>query len=123
MAEDIRDEMSTDFGKIPVDIETDFKKVDTSNLFDSITMQMSDMSKYAKEFKRDFATDPQYSVYSSIDYGMLAKELANVLRSAPISPQVSVEMNDGDVYLDSERVGRKVAPIVSRVQARGVKTK
>lgn len=123
MAEDIRDEMSTDFGKIPVDIETDFKKVDTSNLFDSITMQMSDMSKYAKEFKRDFATDPQYSVYSSIDYGMLAKELANVLRSAPISPQVSVEMNDGDVYLDAERVGRKVAPTVSRVQARGVKTK
>ena len=122
-AGDIRDEMSTDFGKIPVDVQADFNKVDTSNLFDSLTTQMSDMSKYAKEFKRDFATDPQYSIYSTIDYGTLARELANVLRNAPISPQVSVEMNDGDVYLDAERVGRKVAPTVSRVQARGVKIK
>ena len=51
----------------------------------------------------------------AIDYIRLANELANVLRNAPIQSNVAVEMQDGDIYMDAERVGRKVAPVVSRV--------
>ena len=51
----------------------------------------------------------------AIDYVRLANELANVLRNAPIQSNVAVEMQDGDIYMDAERVGRKVAPVVSRV--------
>ncbi len=53
-----------------------------------------------------------------IDYDMLATKMAAVLKDAPIAPQVDVQMGDGNVYLDNERVGRSVAPVVSRVTAR-----
>lgn len=49
------------------------------------------------------------------DYVLLAQHIADALRDAPIQPQVNVEMRDGDVFLDKERVGRTVAPVVSRV--------
>lgn len=58
---------------------------------------------------------------SVIDYDLLAEKMTDVLRDAPIQPQVDVSMEDGDVYMDGERVGRKVAPVVSRVQAKKVK--
>ncbi|MCD2492730.1 phage tail tape measure protein [Lacrimispora sp. NSJ-141] len=48
----------------------------------------------------------------SVDTKALAKEIAALLQ---IKPEVTVEMKDGDVYMDSERVGRKTAPVVSRV--------
>lgn len=48
----------------------------------------------------------------------IASRLETVLRSAPISQTVEVYMEDGDVLMDSERVGRKVAPTVSRIQAK-----
>lgn len=51
------------------------------------------------------------------DYDRLAAKLAQILATAPIQPNINVEMEDGDVYLDNERVGRKVAPVVSRVVA------
>lgn len=123
MASDIQKSMSGEIGTIPVDFDATVKNVDANNLFGDLTSQLADMSKYATEFNKNFSSDPQYSVYNRLDYSMLATKLAEVLRDAPISPQVSVEMNDGDIYMDAERVGRKVAPTVSRVQARGVKTK
>lgn len=52
---------------------------------------------------------------SGFDYDMLAQKMIDVLRQAPISPQVNVDMQDGSIYLDKERVGRTVAPVVSRV--------
>lgn len=52
---------------------------------------------------------------SGIDYEKLAAYLAAALQSAPIQTKVSVEMQDGDVYLDKERVGRSIAPTVSRI--------
>lgn len=58
-----------------------------------------------------------YGIASLIDYKLLSEMIWSLLRDAPISPVVNVEMQDGDVYLDNERVGRTVAPIVSRVQA------
>ena len=48
--------------------------------------------------------------------GMLKEALSNI----KVDNKIDVVMNDGDVYLDSERVGRKVAPVVSRLQVRGV---
>lgn len=56
---------------------------------------------------------------SGFDYQTLAWYLLDVLRKAPINIPVSVEMQDGDVIIDKERVGRKVAPVVSRVIAQG----
>lgn len=63
----------------------------------------------------------QMAPSSVIDYDLLAEKMTDVLRDAPIQPQVDVNMEDGDVYMDGERVGRKVAPVVSRVQAKKVK--
>lgn len=57
-----------------------------------------------------------YGISSLIDYKLLSEMIWSLLRDAPISPVVNVEMQDGDVYLDNERVGRKVAPVVSRLQ-------
>ena len=51
----------------------------------------------------------------AIDTMALAKEIASLLQ---INPEVNIEMKDGDVYMDSEKVGKKVAPVVSRVQAK-----
>lgn len=65
-----------------------------------------------------------YSVQNNsngLDTATLAKaiaaELATTLKNAPISNNVTVQMESGDVLLDRERVGRAVAPTVSRVLA------
>lgn len=47
----------------------------------------------------------------------IATKLATTLRENPIRPTVNVQMDGGDVLLDRERVGRAVAPTVSRVLA------
>lgn len=59
--------------------------------------------------------DFQAASVSGIDYAKLAAYLAAALQSAPIKADVKVEMQDGDVYLDKERVGRSLAPTVSRI--------
>ena len=56
------------------------------------------------------------SAGGGLNYRRLAMELADVLRSAPITPQVQVEMRDGDVYIDKEKAGQKLAPVVTRIQ-------
>ena len=54
---------------------------------------------------------------SEIDYNLLAdriaQKLGDTLRKAPIQP--IIQMKDGDVSLDNERVGRKLAPVISRI--------
>ena len=47
----------------------------------------------------------------------ISTKLATTLRENPIRPTVNVQMDGGDVLLDRERVGRAVAPTVSRVLA------
>lgn len=54
-----------------------------------------------------------------INYYRLATLLADILKNAPVQTNVDVHMGDGDVYLDKERVGRSVAPVVSRVIVQG----
>ena len=72
--------------------------------------------------------DPEYkidtaSLKTAESEGLIAT-IAGVVKEAMkdivVNNKVDVVMQDGDVYLDSERVGRKVAPVVSRVQARGI---
>lgn len=52
-----------------------------------------------------------------LDYDLLSEKvagrIAEEMRKAPI--QAIVEMEDGDVYLDNEKVGRKQAPVISRI--------
>lgn len=52
---------------------------------------------------------------NGFDYQTFAWYMLDILKKAPIQVPVSVEMQDGDVIIDKERVGRKVAPVVSRV--------
>lgn len=52
-------------------------------------------------------------------YWLLAQYIAEALRTAPIVNNVNVEMEDGDVIMDRERVGRHLAPVISRVIAAG----
>lgn len=54
-----------------------------------------------------------------IDYYILATILYQLMKEAPIEVNPQIYMEDGDVYFDTERVGRKVAPVVSRVVAMG----
>lgn len=52
-----------------------------------------------------------------INYEMLANMIIEILRKAPIRNDVNFEFKDGDIYLDDERVGRKLAPIITRLLA------
>lgn len=53
----------------------------------------------------------------NINYKAMAEYLADILQDNPIINNFDVVMEDGNVYLDNERVGRKLAPVVSRIQA------
>lgn len=54
---------------------------------------------------------------NGIDYDLLVNKFIDVLRNAPIQVVNNYEVEDGDVYIDGERAGRKLAPIISRIQA------
>ena len=49
------------------------------------------------------------------NYDKMAEKLLAILKQSPIQPNVEVTMQDGDVYMDTERVGRTLAPVISRV--------
>ena len=53
-----------------------------------------------------------------IDYNRLATAVAEELRKAPIQPNITVEMEDGDVLIDGESAGRKMAPTISRIMVK-----
>ena len=47
----------------------------------------------------------------------LVNRIVDALKSTQITPNVNVNMTDGDVLLNGEKVGRKLAPTISRLQA------
>lgn len=49
------------------------------------------------------------------NYSELAKELAAALQSTPPVFNATFEIEDGDVFFDNEKVGRKQAPVISRI--------
>lgn len=73
----------------------------------------------AKYKSGDFANQSFGGLFTEENLQMLAEMFYGLLKDAPIVNNVNVSMEDGDVLFDSERVGRKLAPIVSRVQATG----
>ena len=61
-------------------------------------------------------TGNEVGTSSSLDM-MIVEEFKKAISEIKINNNVNVEMTDGDVYLDRERVGRSVAPVVSRLIA------
>ena len=122
MADEIADSMSGDIGTIPVDFDATINKVDASAL-DTLNSALNGAYKAAtaiSDVKFDASQTNQF-ITDPINYVKLASEMTNVLRNAPIQTNLELEVKEGDVYMDAEKVGRKVTPTVSRLQARGVK--
>lgn len=67
----------------------------------------------------DFANQYTSGLFTEENLQLLSEMLYDLLKDAPIVNNINVSMEDGDVLLDSERVGRKIAPVISRVQATG----
>ena len=79
------------------------------------------VSKRSEDFMSMYGVNSIYGNNTDvIDYYKLSQTFLDVLRTVQIVNNFNVEMEDGDVYLDNERVGRKIAPVVSRIQAKGV---
>jgi TP901 family phage tail tape measure protein len=79
------------------------------------------VSKRSEDFMSTYGVNSIYGNNTDvIDYYKLSQTFLDVLRTVQIVNNFNVEMEDGDVYLDNERVGRKIAPVVSRIQAKGV---
>lgn len=53
-----------------------------------------------------------------IDYDRLINGLARVIAEHPINVENNFNVEQGDVIMDSEKVGRATAPVISRLQAR-----
>ena len=47
-----------------------------------------------------------------IDYDLLAQKLASELRKSPLEVKPEIHVQAGDVYYDTERVGRVLAPTI-----------
>lgn len=62
----------------------------------------------------------QITLETGNDAGSIGAAVGEALARTPMKTTVSVEMQDGDVVMDGERVGRHVAPTVSRVLAQRV---
>lgn len=121
MAGEIADSMSGDIGTIPVDFDATINKVDASAL-DTLNSALNGAYKAAtaiSDVKFDASQTNQFTA-DTINYTKLATELSNVLRTSPLQANLELEVKEGDVYMDSEKVGRRVTPTVSRLQARGV---
>lgn len=120
MADDISSAMSGDIGTIPVDFEASVSKIDVTGLSE-LKDSLAEIYKSTKGIDGLDVNNANYLNVDPINYDKLAYTMLDVMRQAPIENNVEIEMADGDVYLDAEKVGRKVAPTVSRLQSRGVR--
>ena len=94
------------------------KVSDTINPIDisSASKASTNGAKYKSD---DFTNQSAGGLFTEENLQLLSEMLYDLLKDAPIVNNVNVSMEDGDVLLDSERVGRKIAPVISRVQATG----
>lgn len=120
MADDISSAMSGDIGTIPVDFEASVSKIDVTGLSE-LKDSLLEIYKSTKGIDGLDVNNANYLNVDPINYDKLAYTMLEVMRQAPIENNVEIEMAGGDVYLDAEKVGRKVAPTVSRLQSRGVR--
>lgn len=104
-------------GLIATVIQTfDTLKVSLDNLSDTFVNELAMLLVAVRDYAQVMG---EYNLKGgggiSEDWYALAKMLAQVLRDNPYNPIVNVYLEDGDVIMDNERVGRKVAPVVSRI--------
>ena len=78
------------------------------------TMAMDDLYK-AKNVAKSMGKSEIFINIQEPDYNLLTEKIVDILRKAPIKPQVTVQMEDGDVYISEEKAGRKLAPVISRI--------
>lgn len=86
----------------------------------NLQSKMQGLSVYGKSLVYGDTDFSSFNVPSGFDYGRMAEIFREIMREYPIQNNVTVEMQDGDVIMDSERVGKKVAPTVSRVIGAGI---
>ena len=118
MGSRIADQFSDGTTDIPVNFEADVKSINGLGAMDEMLSKIQAMANVASDFNTKFDGDQKMSVTSLIDYDMLAEKIAYVLQTNPIQNNVDVVMEGGGVYFNTELVGRQVAPVVSRVEAR-----
>lgn len=58
---------------------------------------------------------------SVVDYSRLAALITDSLKSSTIQCNPVFQVSQGDVYLDSEKAGRALTPVISRIQAKTAK--
>lgn len=133
--EEVKDEVSQMGGEIADEFNSDLKPIDYDMKINVPDQKSIDKLKKTAGFMGKIAAfqselnDSKYSYKAdqsfglNIDYDKLGLVIMDNLRNAPIQANVDVTMQDGDVYMDSERVGRKVAPVVSRVQVKDSKVR
>lgn len=105
------------FSNLVEDVSGSLKPISIKSVADSINVKNtngSSISPYISSIvggSKGIITEENIQMFAEVFY--------NILKDAPIVNNVNVNMEDGDVVLDGERVGRKLAPVVSRVQATG----
>lgn len=83
----------------------------------SVNNAMLNMAGVLKSEVISGMTDILYNNQNGIiDIEQLAKRMSEIIHDMPVVNNVTLEMEDGNVYMDSERVGRKLAPVISRLQ-------
>lgn len=120
MAGDISDSFSKDIGKVPIDLEANMPSEETISKLKQTAQLMDDVSKSTSKIGASKYDQSAIASFGA-DYGKLASTMVELMQQHPINNYIDVTMEDGPVLLDNERVGRKVAPVVSRVQARKAK--
>lgn len=121
MAGEIADSFADGTKDIPVSFDLDTKNVKGLDEFNSMFSQLNGVRKYATQLSKDYSYNGNMTVSNQFNYDLLASKMVEVLKAAPIQNNVDVTMEGGGVYLNTEQVGRQVAPVVSRVQAKGAK--
>lgn len=123
MGGEIADTFADNTTDIPINFDANVKNINGLGAMDEMVYKLGEMGDMAKKFNEGFNFNEDVAVKSTIDYDLLASKIAETFKNAPVQNNVDVVMEGGGVYLNTEQVGRQVAPVVSRVQARGASKK
>lgn len=105
-----------DFNGMVDDVSDSIDPINIDSAMDIAKIKPSSISGAVSDF---VVSNNGGGLFSEENLQLLADMLYTLLKDNPIINNINVTMEDGDVLLDSERVGRKLAPVVSRVQAIG----
>lgn len=114
----ISDEVGSKISMEPIDLAASMPSTESIDKLSSTAKLMSQVSDMQKSLGIGNEFSSNYSNTSTFDYTRFGQEVVNAMKDSPIVCKTDIHMEDGDVYMDGEKVGRKVAPTVSRVQAK-----